>query len=205
MGWSKTPYLEYPHLFEFSYLEDLNQRKLRDAEVILGAALNSNPKVVVEIGTAEGRMTSMISENIPDSSRLYTLNIPPEEIKLGGKLVTGAYSEDQIGRIYKEKGCKNVIQILKNSKNWEPNIGVVNMAFIDGSHDAEFVYSDTLKILKISEPGTIIIWHDFNPYLIANYAWIKSVCLGVDQLFRDGHLVNKVLHLQDSWTGLYIV
>jgi hypothetical protein len=82
---------------------------------------------------------------------------------------------------------------------------VISLAFIDGSHDTEFVYNDTVKMLKRMKPGAFILWHDFNPELAPKYNWIHSVCLGVEKLFQDGHLHGRVFHLHDSWTGIYKV
>jgi len=204
MGWSNNPVLEGEHLYAFQYLEDLNDRRIRDAEVIGTVCCNNDPKVLLEIGTSHGRTTALMAQNAPKGI-VYTVNIPPEEIAEGGRNVTFAPSRNEIGMYYREKGLTNVRQILANTKGWEPDFGPIDVAFIDGCHDAEFVYTDTKKILKKCRPGSIIMWHDFAPELIRIYPWIGNVCEGVEMLYAEGVLGGRILHLQDSWTGLYRV
>lgn len=203
MGWSNSPVLE-EDLHIFQYLEDLNDRRLRDAEVLAAACCNGNPKVLLEIGTSHGKTTALMAQNAP-SGIVYTVNIPPDEIDEGGTNVTFAPSIEEIGKYYRDKGCQNIKQILANTANWEPDFGPIDVAFIDGCHDADFVYHDTRKILKQCRPGSIVMWHDFNPSLARVYPWIKDVCRGVERLYADGLIRGRVLHLQDSWVGLYKV
>ena len=81
----------------------------------------------------------------------------------------------------------------------------LGVAFIDGCHDAEFVYHDTRKVLERSRPSSLILWHDFNPEVSHKFSWIREVCLGVERLIADKLVRGRILHLQDSWVGLYQV
>ena len=204
MGWTRVPVLEGDHLHSVERLEDLNGRKLRDAEVIGAACCNEDPRILLEIGTATGRTTALMATNAPGAT-VYTVNIPPEEVAEGGRNVSYAPTREEIGRYYREKGLGNVRQIFANTLRWEPDFSPIDVAFIDGCHDADFVYGDTKKVLEKSRPGTIVLWHDFSPGLAHVYAWIMEVCLGVERLYRDRLLRGKILHLQDSWVGLYRV
>ncbi len=204
LGWDVSPVLEGEHLRLFEYLEDLNDRRIRDAEVIGAACCNGDPKILLEIGTAHGRTTALMARNAPQAT-VYTVNIPPEEIAEGGRNVTFAPSREEIGRYYRERGCGNVRQIFANTRDWEPGFGPIDVAFIDGCHDAEFVVNDTRKVLAAAGPGSIVLWHDFNPDLVRVYPWIHEVCLGVERLYEAGLLQGRILHLQDSWVGLYRV
>jgi len=204
MGWLNNPILEGEHLHLFEYLEDLNERRLRDAEVIGSACCNGDPKTLLEIGTSHGKTTALMAQNALGGT-VYTVNIPPEEIGEGGKNVTFAPSREEIGRYYREQGLDNISQIFANTKNWEPDIGPINVAYIDGCHDADFVYNDTKKVLSRCQSGSIVMWHDFNPILTSVYHWIGDVCTGVERLYSEGILKGKILHLQDSWIGLYRV
>ncbi|NCF69162.1 MAG: hypothetical protein GWP61_24650, partial [Chloroflexi bacterium] len=103
------------------------------------------------------------------------------------------------------RGIKNISQIYANTATWEPNIGEINVAFIDGSHDTSFVINDTLKVLTHMKPGAFILWHDFNLSLVHNYHWIKTVGLGVESLLSDGHIKGRIFHLRDAWVGIYRV
>jgi len=204
LGWEADPVLEGEHLSAFEYLEDLNDRRMRDAEIIGAACRNGAPKVLLEIGTAYGKTTALMAQNAPGGV-VYTVNIPPEEIAEGGDKVTFAPSREDIGRYYREKKFHNVHQILANTARWEPDFGPIDVAFIDGCHDADFVYSDTKKVLHQCRSGSLLMWHDFNPTLSPVYHWINDVCDGVERLFAEGLLKGRILQLQDSWVGLYRV
>ena len=204
LNWDVNPRLEEEHLSVFEYLEDLNDRRLRDAEVVGAACCNGDPRILLEIGTSHGKTTALMALNAPNGT-VYTVNIPPEEIAEGGKNVTFAPSREDIGRYHRFRRCDNVRQILANTARWEPDFGPIDVVFIDGCHDAEFVYNDTRKVLKQCRPGSIVMWHDFNPNLSTVYHWIRNVCDGVERLYADGLIRGRILHLQDSWVGLYKV
>jgi len=204
MGWTASPVLEDGHLHDFEHLEDLNDRRIRDAEVVGAACCNGDPKILLEIGTAHGRTTTLMARSAPRGT-VYTVNIPPEEIAEGGRNVTFAPAREEIGRHYRECGCDNVRQIFANTREWEPDFGPIDVAFIDGCHDAEFVFNDTRKVLGACKPGSLVLWHDFNPELVRVYPWIREVCLGLERLYEAGLLHGRILHLQDSWVGLYRV
>lgn len=204
LGWNINPTLDIDGLREFRFWEDLNERRLRDAEVIAAACCNNNPKVLLEIGTGQGQTTVLMAENAP-LGLVYTVNIPPEETAQGGCNITFAPSRDEIGMLYKQKGLTNVCQILANTAVWEPDVDPIDVAFIDGCHDTDFVFNDTLKVLRRCRPGSIVLWHDFAPQLADVYPWIGDVCRGVERLCARRHLSGPILHLRDSWVGLYRV
>jgi hypothetical protein len=204
LGWTRDPKLSGDHFFAVRGLEDLNDRRLRDAEVVGGACANEARWIALEIGTAHGFTTVLMAENAPDAT-VYTVNIPPEEIAEGGVQTTFAPAHHEIGRAWRERGLSNVVPILANTATWEPDFGPIDVAFIDGCHDADFVYGDTRKVLAHCRPGSLVLWHDFHPGLRRVYPWITSVCQGVERLYRDDLLRGSILHLQDSWVGLYRV
>jgi len=204
LGWARDPILEGEHLHTYLGLNDLNDRRLRDAEVIAGACANEARKIALEIGTGHGLTTALMAENAPHAT-VHTVNIPPEDIGAGGVYTTFAPAHEQIGRVWRERKLSNVVQILANTATWEPDFGPIDVALIDGCHDAEFVFGDTRKVLAHCREGSLILWHDFHPALRRVYPWIASVCRGVERLYQEGLLRGPILHLQDSWVGLYRV
>lgn len=205
-NWENEPTLDDSRLDDFDYPEDLNLRRLHDAEIVGSVMANLGTANALEIGTAEGHMTALMAQNAK-ASTISTINIPPEGLERGegGTLTTGALTRDRIGAYYRERGCENVRQIYANTASWEPDIGPIGAAFIDGCHDAEFVYNDTCKALSIAEPGAYILWHDFNFSLVRSYHWIYEVCVGLEELYRTRRLRGRIYHLRDSWVGLYRV
>ena len=202
--WTLDPILDRPDLHDFDYIEDVNERRVRDAEALATVMRNARPAVAVEIGTSTGLGTVLMAANAP-SARIYTINIPPEELEVGagGKLTTVALSRDEIGKEYRRRGLSNIVQILANTATWKPDIGTIDVAFIDGAHDTRFVVNDTLKILRHMRAGGFILWHDFNLALVDQFDWIGSVCAGVEQLYRRGILRGRIFHLRDSWVGIH--
>lgn len=205
-NWTNDPVLDDPTLYEFSAIVDANERRIRDAQCIGTVMCNSGPSIALEIGTSTGHTTALMAINAR-RAHVYTLNIPPEEIASGegGILTTHAPKPEEIGSYYREKKLSNVTQILSNSATWEPDVGTIDVAFIDGCHDTEFVFNDSCKVLKAMKPGSFIIWHDFNPGLARIYPWIESVCLGVEELYNQGLLKGHTFHVRDSWIGVYQV
>ncbi|MDD8017229.1 MAG: class I SAM-dependent methyltransferase [Bacteroidota bacterium] len=205
-GWEDDPVLDRPDIYDFDYIEDVNERRIRDAESLAVVMRNVKPKIALEIGTAGGQGTALMAINAPECI-VHTVNIPPEEIVSGkgGKHTTIALEIDKIGNYYKEKGIKNINQIFANTATWTPDIGRIDVAFVDGCHDKQFVVNDTKKILRSMFQGSFILWHDFNPSLVDKFNWIEDVCLGVESLYRRNLLTGKIFHIKDSWIGIYKV
>jgi len=205
LGWRYSAILEgFPHIHEFKFITDINQRRIRDAEVLGAACRNVGINNLLEIGTSSGHTTALMSVNAPTAT-IHTVNIPPEEATEGGKHITYIPNRHEIGFYYRESGCTNIRQILANTAYWEPDIDNIDVAFIDGCHDSDFVFQDTVKTLQHCRDGAIILWHDFDPQLIYMYDWIASVCTGIYRLHKNGIIKGPIIHLRNSWIGLYRV
>ncbi len=202
-GWKIDPIMDRPDIYNYENIEDANERRIRDAESLAGVVRNTNPKVALEIGTSDGMATALMSVNAP-ASKIYTINIPPEEILSGegGELTTIALEKEKIGKAYRDKKLTNITQIYVNSAKWKPDIGIIDVSLIDGCHDSEYVYHDTRKILEHMRKGSFLLWHDFNLDLVYKFYWIHSVCLGVEKLYRDGLISGRIFHVRDSWVGV---
>ncbi|MDX1475963.1 MAG: hypothetical protein R3309_17445, partial [Reinekea sp.] len=137
----KGPYESY------RYVEDLNLRRYWDVQTVSNIVRNSNGDDIIEIGTAEGHMTDMLARLAPNST-VHTLNIPPEDLLegKGGNKTTRAFSTEEIGAVYKKNRRQNVRQIYCDSRLWKPDVNNIGVAFIDGCHDADYVYNDTKKV-----------------------------------------------------------
>ncbi len=201
LGWREPPELTYPHLDEFECWEDINSRKRNDAQVVAAACYQPRCRAALEIGTADGKMTAIMAEAAPHA-QIFTVNISAEEISTGGRLITYAPNREEIGSFYRKRNCHNVTQFFANTIDWTPIIPKLDVVFIDGCHDAEFVYSDTVLAIAHCRSQSVLLWHDFAPKLQNRYEWIRDVCLGVEWLLRDKKIKGPILHLKDSWIGL---
>lgn len=196
---NKKPILGENNLYKYVYPEDVNDRKLKDATVIATVVRNIKPATCVEIGTALGITTSLISINAPKST-VYTVNILPEETE--GDFITKKYTKSEIGKYYRSQKLRNVNQVFSDSRKWHPPTKV-DFAYIDGCHDMDFVISDTQNIINKMKPGGFIIWHDFSPEHIEKHEWVKDVCKAIEVLYRKGVLTDYIYHVEDSWSGVY--
>lgn len=203
-GFKNTPIIDDDSLNNFEVVEDVNERRLRDAEVLATICANVTHKNLLEIGTASGHGTALMAVNAPQST-VNTINILPEESKASGGYNTYILEKEKIGKYYKEKGLKNINQIFANTATWKPDLKDVGVSFIDGCHDAAFVVNDTKKSLECMKPGGFILWHDFHPDLTRKYDWIHEVCLGVEKLLAKKIIKGRIFHVKDSWIGIYKV
>jgi len=203
-GWNNNPIIDDEIFYRYETLCDVNKRRLRDAESLGCVICNSHPDIALEIGTSDGHTTALMSLNAPHS-KIFTVNILPEEIALGaGGLSTGIPLEkEKIGSYYRMRKLENIEQIFANTATWKPDIGTIDFAFIDGCHDTEFVYNDTKKVIQNMKKGSFVLWHDFNLDMVKRHSWLDWVCAGIEALYEDHILQGPIYHVKDSWTGIY--
>lgn len=179
---------------------DSNERKVKDAEV-LGTIAKNLDGDLLEIGTSTGHGTYRLALNT--SGKVYTLNALPEQI--GGKNITHILKKEEIGSFLREKGISNYEQIYENSLRWTPEqklLNSVNLAFVDGCHDTEYVFQDSVKVWSCLKEGGFLIWHDFNPELRGKFQWIDAAMRGVELFLKTRKPETKVYHLRNSFMGI---
>jgi len=203
--WDLPGILDNENVYQYKHIYDINERPRRDAEVLATIIRNEGKSICLEIGTSLGYSAALMALNAPQA-QIYTVNIPPDEAIRGegGTYITKAWEIENIGAYYRSRGFKNINQILANTASWRPNIGVIDVAFIDGCHDTEFVINDTLKVLPSIRPGGFLVWHDYSLQWINTY-WIKDICKGIDLLYYHQILKAPIYHVRDSWMGVYQV
>jgi predicted O-methyltransferase YrrM len=203
-GWSQDPTVDDPELTEYRRLEDVNQRRLRDVQTLGTIVANSMPSVCVDIGTGVGYSAAVMAINHP-GAEIWTVNVPPEEYGEAGTLTTVKLAREEIGRYWRGRQIASIKQVYANTALWEPETDHIDVAFIDGCHDTEFVINDTIKVLRHMRPGAFLLWHDFSPSLAPKLGWIASVHRALETLFRRRILSGRVLHVRDSWIGVHRV
>lgn len=203
-GFKKKFVLIEDDLDEVRFVEDLNQRRRKDAEVLSLFAANVQPGKMLDIGTHLGRSAARMAANSPNSL-VYTVNIPPDDYTETGTLTTEVLPIEEIGSFYQEKKLTNIKQIFANTKTWKvpKEIYDLSLVYVDGCHDKEFVYSDTKLVLDRVKDGGFILWHDCTPIYRKNFYWIDEAMKGIEMLLRDGIITGHLINVRNSWIGIW--
>ena len=124
------------------------------------------PGRIFEIGTSQGRTTCLLAMNTPETTHIFTLDLPPDE-PLPGQ-VTDLHLIELARR---ELGCafhntswqSRITQLLGNSATFDysPYYDSIDLVLVDGSHSYPFVLRDTLNAFRMIRPGGVILWHDY--------------------------------------------
>ena len=127
------------------------------------------PKLIFEIGTAQGYSAFHFALNTPPDCTIYTLDLPKDSaarthLTHADRQISEIYSPDNGGYYFENTDVASKINLLfGDSANFDYSefYGKVDFFFVDGSHSYEYVQSDTLNAMKCCHPGSIIAWHDF--------------------------------------------
>ncbi|MES2953215.1 MAG: class I SAM-dependent methyltransferase [Patescibacteria group bacterium] len=157
----------------------------------------SKASSIFEFGTFDGRTTLNLAANTPENARIYTLDLPDEEVtsakanplgdtKFTGKVETGyKYKRHPLG--------KKVVQLLGDSVRFDFSAykNSVDFIFVDAAHTYPYVMSDTRAALEMLRPDGIVLWHDY-----------RSSCEGVstalNELFSKGGVYGKMRHIEGT-------
>lgn len=121
-----------------------------------------------------------LSANSPEGSILYTVDLPENNFGIDFIDVKSPHNNDtrnltKIGHLIEdEKNHK--IQIIREDSsklNFKESIGNVDLVFIDGCHQFEYVKMDSINSFEILNLNGFLIWHD--------YGYVGDVSLFVDK------------------------
>lgn len=141
-----------------------------DEMLILGTATRAlRPNTVFEIGTYNGRTTSIFTLNAPQNATVFTLDLPPnasveeeqgEYIDTDIELVQG---RKMTNFIHDLKLTDRVKQLHCDSMQFDPTPyrGSIELGFIDGAHALPFVRNDTEKMAVMMAERGVVFWHDY--------------------------------------------
>ena len=186
---------------------DLNSRRRRDAEVLTTLAANTCGDCL-DLGTSHGHSAFKLATNLDGRGIVHTVNILPEQYQSSsGQLITHLLTKEQIGAFYRGRDTTGINQIYADTCNWEMPAALNDLAivFVDAAHDTEAVFKDSLLIFDRVRSGGYIIWHDFHPQLRDKFGWIDAVMRGVERFFQAKRLDPEIVHLKDSWMGVWQV
>ena len=147
---------------------------LLESAVLLTLSRLVNARTVFEFGTFMGVQTLNLAMNLPESSRVFTLDLDWESFQRGKtalkegdrNIAALGFKEEAklafIGTPYEGR----ITRLLGDSTQFDFSefVSKVDLVYVDGGHDLRTARSDTenaLKMLPRESPGCIA-WHDYS-------------------------------------------
>lgn len=124
-----------------------------------------------EIGTFDGRTTLNLALNSPAQCTIYTLDLPPDretmfslaegERHMVDKPKPGSRYERH--RVTFPAVVGKIHQLLGDSAAFDYTLyeNSCSLVFVDGSHNYDYVMSDTRAAMEMTNVGGVVIWHDY--------------------------------------------
>jgi hypothetical protein len=170
-----------------------------------------NPKTIFEIGTFNGSSALLFARNTEDSTKVVTLDLPPDEIEIDQNkkldILDGFENDDFLKREFKNRGAyymnrapeeakKKIVQIFRNSLTFDPVQhglqGSQELVFIDGGHDYETIRNDTEKSMIMCKENSVIIWHDYGSTIHVDVEKYLKEKAQTQQIFSVAHTMLAI-------------
>lgn len=161
----------------------------------------NSPRTLFEIGTFDGRTTVNMAANSPADSRVYTLDLPREQLnatelplepgdhlwidkEISGARYRGTDVEGKITQLYGDSALFD----------FSPYFGAVDFIFIDGSHSYEYVLKDSETALRLLRDGRgVIVWHDYGP--------CEGATRALNELYAQGGVFQGLRRIEGTSLG----
>jgi predicted O-methyltransferase YrrM len=134
--------------------------------LLMQLAAMLRPQQIFEIGTNQGRTTALLAMNTPASTRLFTLDLPPDATAPGD--VTDRHlvelARQELGSAFRGTSWEpRITQLLGDSSRFDfaPWRNSIDLVIVDASHNLPYVISDTRNAFRIVRPGGVIVWDDY--------------------------------------------
>lgn len=176
---------------------------LGDQKAIYFLIRHFKPRNVLEVGTFVGCSTVHIALALKDieGARLTTVDINDvndEQERPWEKHGAGHSPSENVGKI----GCQDMVSFhAEDSRRYLSGYEgeKYDFVFLDGNHDATFVYYEVAQALKILSPGGVILLHDYFPGGKSPWKEVKRTIpgphLAVDRIMRENQNSVSVLPL----------
>jgi len=126
-------------------------------------------KNVFEFGTYKGVSVTQLALNLPEASRILTLDLPDEHHSTQFKI-----SDPEDAEIAAESGKGSLVPVdlrdridflRQDSATFDesPWASRMDFVFVDGAHNSEYVRNDSEKGWRMLRSGGVIAWHDCRP------------------------------------------
>jgi len=120
------------------------------------------PKKVVEFGTAEGRTTVNIANQLPHDGEIITLDFPP---------VPG---QNEVGYFYWQQPAKSKIkQVFCGVDSWDsrPHLASTDIVFCDACDLMPGMAAEVFQAFSAIKPGGVIFRHDYGSVVGVTLFW----------------------------------
>jgi predicted O-methyltransferase YrrM len=139
-----------------------------EIDTICRLVAHHKPRTIFEVGTFDGRTTLNMAAHSPSDAKVYTLDLPPEEVD-GTALSIDTGDRKYIGkpksgtRFFGTDVESKITQLLGDSGSFDldPYLGKMDFIFVDGSHSYEYVLADSRNALRLLKHRGVILWHDY--------------------------------------------
>ncbi len=136
---------------------------------LLAILVDEQPAEVLEIGTFMGHTTAQMAGAVPNVT-VHTVDLPldfqPSDPRGLPKDDFHLVSRREVGREFKSLSvARRIQQHFADTAEWNFNdAGHPTFFFIDGSHTYEYAKHDSEGCLSLCRAGSVILWHDCDPY-----------------------------------------
>ena len=139
-----------------------------ELEIIAKLVKLTDPGVLFEIGTFDGRTTLNLAAHSREGARVHTLDLPRAGMDAAG-LPLAVHDRKYVDKA--ESGVRfhgtdlehKIIQLYGDSAtfDYKPYAGKVDFVFVDGSHAYHYVLNDSWAALRMVRGRGLIVWHDY--------------------------------------------
>ena len=165
------------------------------------SSLSKVSKTIFEFGTCSGKTTYLMALNSPESAKIISLTLRPENLgnieknNLDNKISFRNIINESIYKNFLFTGSEleNKIDVIfQNSLEFDETQynNFFDLIFIDGGHTYSVVKSDTQKAFKMINKNGIILWHDYVPG--------KTSAKDVVKLINEISQEKKIYNIKDT-------
>lgn len=148
-------------------LTDAGGTSVGELAVLAAVTRLLQPRCVFEIGTFNGRTTSVFLMNSSPEARVYSLDLPPDTKPDSKAMIESdcrLVERRRLAAYVYEYGLEERFeQLLGDSMAFDPARfeGQIELGFIDGAHALPYVRNDTEKMARMITPRGLVFWHDY--------------------------------------------
>jgi predicted O-methyltransferase YrrM len=171
----------------------------QELEIICKLVKLTDPTVLFEIGTFDGRTTLNLAAQSRAGARVYTLDLPRAGMD-GAGLPLAVHDRKYIDKAnsgLRFRGTDvedKILQLYGDSATFDyrPYLGKVDFVFIDGSHSYHYVLHDSWTALELVRGPGLIVWHD---YVSKGHQCWPGLVRALDELHANEPAFRSIKHI----------